>query len=549
MKSINLEASQVKAIAWKPFLQQHKYWLACLLLVILAAGGYLIYGTIAASRAEAQTATTTELQTAIASQGSLTVFATGAGEVVAASEISLGFDESGTLLELLVKAGDQVKEGQVLARLQTDQTEEDIALALAQAELNVLTAQQELDNLKASWEMDAAEALLAVESAEQALEDLQSSNLSQAEALQAVTEAQEAVNKAQSAYNGVRSTADKDTIARAKAELVLAEKQLNDIKEKFDDYVKKPDTDPEKANVQLKLSAAQGAYNSALSYYNAVTGTGSELDLESSAADLAAAQATLAQAQRNYERLKDGPSAGEQAKAQAELTVAHVKYETLKNGVDPVELALAEATLANAKASLAVAQEDKAILELTAPQAGTILTVTTAVGEAIGSTPIITLADLSQPLLKVYLDEDDLDLAIVGYEADVVFDSLPDNTYTGHVVEVSPVLYATMGSDTVEMLVQLDADSYAKPLSLPVGSNATVDVIGGRAQNAVLIPVEALREIDDRQYAVFVMENGEPRLRVVTVGLMDYTSAEITSGLAAGEIVTTGTIPTMQTSN
>jgi hypothetical protein len=40
------------------------------------------------------------------------------------------------------------------------------------------------------------------------------------------------------------------------------------------------------------------------------------------------------------------------------------------------------------------------------------------------------------------------------------------------------------------------------------------------------------------------MEDGEPRLRVVTVGLMDYTSAEITSGLGAGEVVTTGVVDT-----
>lgn len=549
MKSIHMQCPQLKAIEWKPFFRKNKSWLAGVLLVLLAAGGFLIYRSMTAKQAAAQAAPTAELQTAVASQGSLTVYATGAGEVVTAAEISLGFDESGTLQEVLVKPGDKVEEGQVLARLRTDQTEEDIALNLAQAELNVITAQQELDNLNGSWEMDAAEAILAVEAAQQALEDLQSSNLGQAEALQAVTEAQAAVNTAQRVYNGVRSIAGKDTIAAANAELVLAQKQLNDIQEKFDDYVKKPDTDLEKANVQLKLSAAQSAYNSALSYYNAVTGTGSDLDLESTAADLAAAQATLAQAQRDYERIKDGPSEGELAKSKAELGVAQAKYETLKNGVDPVELSLAEATLANAKASLAVAQEDKAVLDLVAPQAGTILTVTAGVGEAAGTGAIITLADLDQPLLTVYLDEDDLDLAVVGYEAEVVFDALPDNTFTGHVVEVSPVLYASMGSDTVEMKVKLDANSYAKPQSLPVGSNATVDVIGGRAENAVLVPVEALREIGDGEYAVFVMENDEPRLRTVTVGLMDYTSAEITSGLEAGEIVTTGTVQTIQTSN
>jgi multidrug efflux pump subunit AcrA (membrane-fusion protein) len=77
-----------------------------------------------------------------------------------------------------------------------------------------------------------------------------------------------------------------------------------------------------------------------------------------------------------------------------------------------------------------------------------------------------------------------------------------------------------------------------------VGSNASVDVIGGRAENAILVPVEAVREIAPGEYAVFVMEDGEPKLRIVTVGLMDYTSAEITSGLEAGEVVTTGVVET-----
>jgi multidrug efflux pump subunit AcrA (membrane-fusion protein) len=90
----------------------------------------------------------------------------------------------------------------------------------------------------------------------------------------------------------------------------------------------------------------------------------------------------------------------------------------------------------------------------------------------------------------------------------------------------------------------LDADSFSKPQSLPVGSNASVDVIGGRTENAVLVPVEAVREIGPGEYAVFVMEDGEPKLRIVTVGLMDYTSAEIASGLEEGEVVTTGVVET-----
>jgi HlyD family secretion protein len=67
-----------------------------------------------------------------------------------------------------------------------------------------------------------------------------------------------------------------------------------------------------------------------------------------------------------------------------------------------------------------------------------------------------------------------------------------------------------------------------------------VDVIGGEATDAILIPVEALHDAGNGQYAVFVMKNGEPRLQLVEIGIQDLTSVEITSGLNPGDVVTTG---------
>jgi multidrug efflux pump subunit AcrA (membrane-fusion protein) len=326
--------------------------------------------------------------------------------------------------------------------------------------------------------------------------------------------------------------------------LVLAEKKLKDQEAKFDDYANKPDDDLGKASAQLKLSAAQAAYDSALRYYNAVTGTGSELELELSAADLATAQARLAEAERDYERIKDGPTPGEIALAEANLALAEAKYETLQNGVDPAEVALAEANLANAQAKLILAQQDQAVIDLLAPMSGTIMSIDASAGETLGTNAIIVMADLQQPVLEVYLDEADLDKVAVGFEVEVVFDSLPDDMFTGQVTEVSPSLQTVSNVDAVLAWVQLDAESFSKPMSLPVGSNASVDVIGGRTQNAVLVPVEAVREINPGEYAVFVMEDGEPKLRIVTVGLMDFTSAEILTGLSAGEMVTTGVVDT-----
>ncbi len=547
MKNIALKNLHFSDFGWKNFHWNKKIWIPAIVLIFLAVGGYTAYRIYTKSKAETATTSAAQMQTTVATTGSLVVSASAAGKLVAPKEISVGFNESGTLAELLVTAGDKVQAGQVFARLKTDKTAEEIALAQAEAELNVLTAQQALHDIYSTAQVDAAQALKDVEDAGQALEDLKNSDLQKAEAAQAVAEAEQAVKTAQQSYNGTRSTADDNTIAKAYAELVLAKANLVDIQSKFDDYYKKSDDDLEKASMQLKLSSAQDAYDTAAAYYNAVTGTGSKLDLQQTAADLAAAQAQLADAQREYERVKDGPTPGELALAEANLAVAKAKYETLKDGADPADIAKSEAELANAKAELAVAKEDQAVIDLTAPQDGTILSIDTSVGAEVSAGAIITLADLSQPSLEIYLDETDLDMVAVGNEADVVFDALPDDTFTGHIIQVSPSLETVSNVATVVAQVELDAGSSTKMQSLPVGSNATVDVIGGRAENAVLVPVEAVRGISPGEYAVFVVENGEPTLQSVTVGLKDYTYAQITSGLEAGETVTTGTVATNQT--
>jgi multidrug efflux pump subunit AcrA (membrane-fusion protein) len=119
----------------------------------------------------------------------------------------------------------------------------------------------------------------------------------------------------------------------------------------------------------------------------------------------------------------------------------------------------------------------------------------------------------------------------------VTFDILPERVFNGEVVQVDPGLYTSGNTSVVRTLVRLDTGASFK---LPLGTSASVDVIGGRAENAILVPLEALRETSPGEYAVFVVEDGKPRLRVIEVGIMDLLYAEVRSGLEAGEIVTTG---------
>ena len=198
------------------------------------------------------------------------------------------------------------------------------------------------------------------------------------------------------------------------------------------------------------------------------------------------------------------------------------------------------------QAQLNVAAAEAALSEasLLAPVDGTVLAINADVGENAGTAVLITLADLERPLVEIYIDESDLDKVGLSFEVDVTFDALPDDTFTGTITQVDPQLSVVNGVTAIRALVQLNADSFSKPQTLPIGLNATVEVIGGRATNALLVPVEALREISPGEYALFVMENDEPKLTFVEVGLMDFTFAEIKSGVQAGDIVTTGVIET-----
>ena len=165
-----------------------------------------------------------------------------------------------------------------------------------------------------------------------------------------------------------------------------------------------------------------------------------------------------------------------------------------------------------------------------------------APGDRITGQTIVTLVDSSQPLVEVYLDEADLPNVKAGYEAEVVFEALPDETFSGQILEVDPSLNQFGETGAVRAWIQLDAMSADKARKLPLGFNATVDIIAGQTSAAVLVPVEAVHEISPGKYGVYVIQGEDLELRHVSIGLMDFTSAEISSGLAAGETVALGDI-------
>ncbi len=442
---------------------------------------------------QSEAAETDQLQTARVRRGDLVIYASGSGTLTTGHQYELGFAASGPVAELNVQAGDTVEAGDVLA---VQGEREQLQASVAADQLTLLDAQNALDELYDNADLVTAQALLDLADAQDALQS--------AEYTWSV---QQAGNRASQA-----------TIDAAEANLILAEIELKRAKAQYDKYSNTSDTNRAKAIALSQYAATQNHYNSVLRELNWYKGEPTEIQQAQLDAELAMAKAQVNQAERAYERVKDGP--------------------------DPNEVEKAQLQLDNAKARLAVSQRNLDESIITSPVDGTVMAVTAESGQTVSGT-FITVADLSQLYLEIYLDETDLDKIDLDYEVEVTFDALPDLMYTGHVLQLDPELYSEGPISTVRGLVLLDGEDNPGLDHLLIGMNAAVDVIAGKAIGAVLVPVEALRELSPGEYAVFVLdENGEPRLRTVEVGIMDYTYAEITSGLEVGEVVTTGIVET-----
>jgi HlyD family secretion protein len=501
------------------------------------------------------------VQTAPVRQGDITLSATGAGTVIPAEEIVIGFKSGGILQELLVSIGDEIAAGDVLARLDNTAASQQVANAQLQLTQAIMQTDAQATETGVSFnDLSVEQAQLTLDEAQRTLDEL----LNWQPDEDAVAQAQANLDAAQAGYNAAlgQESASGSEITLKQMDVQDAQTALAEAQEAYDTafdpgrewelYIDDPSCrtgeqypnctgEPYSDNITRERDSAESAVKRAqenltvaeINYNAAVAGTN-----RSSSAN---AQSSVLTAELALKTAQEGPTDDEIVAAQTAVRQAELAHkQALLNRELDEKIGVAQAEL-----SLQEAQDALADTELSAPVDGTVMAISANPGEIVGSGDLITLADLSQPLLEIYLDETDLDKIEVDYEVNVTFDALPDDTFTGHVVEVDPMLSNLNGVSVVHALVRLDEDSFSKPQTLPVGLNASVEVIGGRVENVLLVPVEALREVSAGEYAVFVMgADGEPELRFVEVGLMDISFAEITSGLELGDTVTTGLVET-----
>ena len=326
---------------------------------------------------------------------------TAEGHVVPANDASLSFLNPGTVTAVKVKAGDQVKKGDVLASL----GDRDAALAgVSAAQLELDTAQRQLNDLNKKAALGTAQAQADLTAAQQASIQAQQklTDLDTSDYTKRLDDAREKVNTA-----------------------------ADDLKTVQDDFNKVKDLavdNQTRKNADNKLKDQQKLYDTAVHTRDLIT---NEMD---------------------------------QAKAQVDFAKARVDDATAtrdarKNGPDPADLTLAQSRLKNAQNQLAAAQAALNRLDLVAPYDGTAVRVDVSLGDqAVPGQPAIIVADLTKWYVETSdLTEKDVVSVEVGQKATIVPDALPDLSLTGTVETIGQTFVEKSGD--IDYVVRLPLDS------------------------------------------------------------------------------------------
>ena len=150
-------------------------------------------------------------------------------------------------------------------------------------------------------------------------------------------------------------------------------------------------------------------------------------------------------------------------------------------------------------------------------------------------TQILTLYPQKQMSVTISVDETDILALEEGQEAQIEVSSVSEDAFTGSVTEISKVADTSTGVTQYSAEITLDREP-----GMLSGMTASVDVRIQGAENALIIPLDALHQ-NSATYYVYTSYDSEAHRydgRVeVTIGMQNDDYVEITSGLQEGDMV------------
>lgn len=232
--------------------------------------------------------------------------------------------------------------------------------------------------------------------------------------------------------------------------------------------------------------------------------------VESARNSMDSAQVNLSQAQSNLSRMQILYDSGD---------LSDQEYEQYQNSLKSAQLQYESAKL----------QYDKQVeySTITAPIAGRVESVDVDVYDRVNqSAQLCVIAGEGQNSITFYATQRMVQNLKTGDELEI---SKNGNTYTGNITEISNMVDESNG------LFKVKGDMESSD-EIAIGSTVKITLVTGRAENVMLVPVDAIYYSGGKGY-VYLYEDGKAKMASVEVGLYDSENAQILSGIKADDMV------------
>ena len=466
------------------------------------------------------------------------------GNVAPASDIELTAQTTEEVAEVLVKKGDKVKAGDIIAKLDT--TTIDYNIKLQEANLksakqsnkyNISDAKRGYENYKDTIDQGLNASLESartqMESAEKALEDtkekyeeakktvedgshesIQSLYLQREQAYRAYDSARDTASDAYSYYREARDAylaaqAAADAAAKAENSDLTNVEKLQDTASQLKSAMLSAETQMNSAD--RSVTNAKGSYDDACTAYN----NAKKSILDNLEDAIESAQTSYDTAAKNFEitnlqvnqQLESYEAAYDKTKALSDVSAAEIQLAQLK------------------------ASRDDYIIK--APASGTVTSLSLEKGETITmGMPMAEISDLEGMQVEIKVDEYTVKNVKISDPVKIYIDAL-EKEYEGTLVEVDKTATVEGGVSYFNAKVSFSPDEEVKS-----GMSVEVKVTRVNEPDTVSVTQNSLQYRDDNTAYIYVKdESGKLTEKTLTLGASDGVYVQVTEGLSEGDVI------------
>ena len=264
--------------------------------------------------------------------------------------------------------------------------------------------------------------------------------------------------------------------------------------------------------------------------------------LQTYQAQLESAQVALKIAQRKYSRYKSLASADAVSKEEFEATedslaTNRAKIKELQSSIRQTQIAIN------------TAEKDLGYTRITAPSAGTVVSLVVEQGQTINSSQtsptVVQIADLTSMTNKMQIAEGDATKVKAGQTVNFTILSEPDTPISAKLDSIDPGL-TTMSQGSYSKSTDTTSNAiyyYARAtvpnpegkLAIGMTTQNTVEIAS--ADNVLVVPTVAIKTKDGKKFVRVLEANNQAVDREIQTGLKDSMNTEVKSGLNEGEKV------------